>query len=792
MYRYFFLAKNNIKKQKNDMITFFILSFLATLLIFVSLTFMTGIGKVYDTVKENINGADILFTINDNEDLVYKAEEIIRENVYLDNCEQQDFLWVSGAKYRAKGEKNWVEYPFNFCCYEDECKIQTLSIDASLFKDDEVVVPISLSTAYKIGDYIQIKIGDNIYDFKIVGFNEDNIYCSPMNMGMYKTYVSSKYYETIRFENPQMAPDFKYIKAQITDTARKKNINITDLSDTLTNEYTHWLYQYLEKHPDPDLSINILPADLMKTASMILPLLFVAIVFLFALIILIISIVIINFSVKNFIMNNMRNTAIMEASGYTVSELILVLLCQLLMVAGMGTVLGITLGALLLDKIAVIILITFGLEWNQPISVAVIISVALGIVVLVSLLTLILGREYSKTTVLDALRGGVNTHNYKKNLFAFDKTSFSIPVTLALKGTFGRFRSQLGVIFIMMILTISSVIAFGMADSYGNDEGCVKIAGVDFYDAECTGGQNMSEAIAAMETVKNTHREAFMSFRMCKGVNELNINVRAIEDTSLINGGCVLEGRWPVHPNEIMFASAAADGLDVGVGDVVTIKTNSSEENFIVCGICQGFQNMGMMSYMTLDGASKLTIIPDSTAVVINFKEGVTFEEFEKEFRASYPEDEVVNVVEAVHQTVGTISAGMKLFSYFVTVLTILIVAFVESLIVRTNINKEWRNLGVSKALGFTSKQLITQVILSNMPAILIGVIIGLIVSPAAGSKLMVAAFSVFGFRKVELTVEPLSFVLTAVIIIGVAFVTAAFRGRRIKTLEPVKMIMEE
>ena len=205
------------------MITFFVLSFLATLLIFVSLTFMTGIGKVYDTIKEKINGADILFLINDNEDLVYKAEEIIKENVYLGNTEQQDFLWVH-AKYRAKGDENWIEYPFHFCCYEDDCRIQTMSIEASLFKDDEAVVPIALSTSYKIGDYIQIKIGDNIYDFKIVGFNEDNIYCSSMNMGTYKTYVSAKYYETIRFENPQMAPDFKYIKAQITDTARKKNI----------------------------------------------------------------------------------------------------------------------------------------------------------------------------------------------------------------------------------------------------------------------------------------------------------------------------------------------------------------------------------------------------------------------------------------------------------------------------------------------------------------------------------------------------------------------------------------
>lgn len=792
MYRYFFLAKNNITKQKNDMITFFILSFLATLLIFISLSFMTGTGKVYDTVKEEINGADILFLLSDHEELIYKAEEIIRENVYLKTPEQQDFLYISGAKYRAKGDENWIEYPFHIFNYEDECQIQTMSIDASHFKEDEVVVPIALSTSYKIGDGIQLKVGANIYDFKIAGFNEDNIYCSSMNMGTYKTYVSTKYYETIRFENPQMAPDSKYIKIQLTDTAKKKHINVTELTDDLTNEFTHWFYQYAEENPNQEIVVNILPSDLMKTASMILPLLFVAIVFLFSLIILIIAIVIINFSVKNFIMNNMKNTAIMEASGYTVKELILVLLCQLLMVVGLGTLLGILSGALLLDKCAIIILITLGLKWNQPISVAVIISVALGIFILVALLTLILGREYSKTTVLDALRGGVNTHNYKKNLFAFDKTSFSIPVTLALKGTFGKFRSQLGVIFIMMILAISSVIAFGMADSYGTDEGCVEIAGVDFFDAECYGGQNMSEAIAAMDTVANTHREVVMSFRMCNGKNEQNINVRGIEDTSLIRGGCILEGRWPIHPNEIMFASAAADRLEVGIGDTVTVSTDSAEETYIVCGICQGFQNMGMMSYMTLDGISRQTIVPDVTEIMINFKEGVTYQEFEKEFKESYPEEEVVNVDEAVHQTVGSIAMGMKLFSFFVTFLTILIVAFVESLIVRTNINKEWRNLGVSKALGFTSRQLITQVILSNLPAILMGVIIGLIVSPAAGSKLMVLAFSVFGFRKVELNVEPLSFVLTAVIIIGVAVVTAAFMGRRIKTLEPVKMIMEE
>ena len=89
VYRYFFIAKNNIKKQKSDMITFFILAAIASLFIFISLSFMTGAGKVVDTCKEKINGADIFFMLNKNDAAVAKVEEIIKGNVYLKNCETE-------------------------------------------------------------------------------------------------------------------------------------------------------------------------------------------------------------------------------------------------------------------------------------------------------------------------------------------------------------------------------------------------------------------------------------------------------------------------------------------------------------------------------------------------------------------------------------------------------------------------------------------------------------------------------------------------------------------------------
>ena len=60
MYRYFFIAKNNMKKQKGDMITFFLMTFISAFLLFTCLNLLVGTFRVVDTNKEVINGADIL------------------------------------------------------------------------------------------------------------------------------------------------------------------------------------------------------------------------------------------------------------------------------------------------------------------------------------------------------------------------------------------------------------------------------------------------------------------------------------------------------------------------------------------------------------------------------------------------------------------------------------------------------------------------------------------------------------------------------------------------------------
>ena len=793
MYRYLFMAKNNIRKQKGDMITFFVLTCIASMLIFISTSFLIGTGKVVDTNMRKIKAADFFILMSDDDMAEAKMSEIIKGNPDVTGYEATKYL-NTYSKYRKKGSKSWTDYSFHIQSYEDERKIQTTSCATGKYHGNQVVIPVSLSTTFRIGDMMEMKIGDNVYLMKVAAYNEDNIYCSPMNMGTYLIYVSERMYNGMEFDNPTKVSRCKVFKTNLSKSARIAGVDPNDCCDDLFNEFNDWYIAYCKKHPDYSLSsMNFLPSELMKTASLILPFMFIAIVLAFAFIMFVIALVIIHFSVKNFIMLNMKNTAIMEASGYTVRELVVILLFQLLLIAGLGSLAGLVAGAFLLEPAGVIILVTLGLSWNQSVSPVIILSVLFGICLVVTILTVLLGREYSKTTVLDALHGGNNVVGRKKNIFPFEHTALPISLTLACKDTFGKFRGKLGIIFIMAILSISTIVGFGMVDSYARDEvALLNIAGMFDCDAVVEGGETMMKSVEAMNTVQSVYGDVWYGFNYTVGKRMASITTRAFTDTSNIKGGSILEGGWPQKSSEIMLASAAADTLGAKLGDTVTIKNGGKEESFKVVGLCQTMNNMGMMAYMTTSGYERVAPPVTEYTIWVNLKKGKSYADFKKEFLEMYPDEEVTDYKEAAGSTTAVVSAGMKATAGFIAGLTILIVAFVESLIVRAQITREWRNLGVSKALGFTSGQLIWQTMLSNMPAITIGVILGLILSPVSGEKLMMSAFAIFGFRKAIFTVLPTSYVLTAVIIIGIAMATAALLGRRIKSLEPVKMITEE
>ena len=55
MYHIFFIAKNNVKKQKGDIITLIVLSLLASFLLYTGASVLTDLGKEMDRAKSKLN-----------------------------------------------------------------------------------------------------------------------------------------------------------------------------------------------------------------------------------------------------------------------------------------------------------------------------------------------------------------------------------------------------------------------------------------------------------------------------------------------------------------------------------------------------------------------------------------------------------------------------------------------------------------------------------------------------------------------------------------------------------------
>ena len=100
--------------------------------------------------------------------------------------------------------------------------------------------------------------------------------------------------------------------------------------------------------------------------------------------------------------------------------------------------------------------------------------------------------------------------------------------------------------------------------------------------------------------------------------------------------------------------------------------------------------------------------------------------------------------------------------------------------------------MGMSKALGMTSGQLIAEIMMSNVPTIIVGMLIGTAVSRVAGEKLTVLIFSFFGISHVDFDISFIWMIVTAVGILLVALIASGLSGLKVRSLKPVEMITEE
>lgn len=804
MYKLFVIAKNNMKKQKGDMITFLILTFLAAFLIFDCASALIGITNVLDDKFEEINGAHLLLYAGDSDEEVEAAEKAFKDNDEIIEYEQTPAYRIY-AKYRKKGEKDFMDYTFLAESFDTKKTIMNVERPDRTYKDDEILLPLNMQGKFSEGDVIQLKLDDDIYDFTVVGYLEDPYFCNTMNITVYSVNLSQKMIDKLIDDHSNIVQTLMAHKGLVDESKLESGeINTTDIEGEIGEDYKAGLAEAQKENPEKVYPSYLLANwQMMRGGSQFIPIIVMAIILMFAVLILVIAIVIISFSIKTFIQKNMKNTGILEASGYTVKELRWALTLQIVLVGLVGSLIGIGTGIATFSNFGDIVSLVLGLTWNQSINWILAVVTVIGVVATMGLVARIISGTYKKITVLDALRGGISTHNFRKNFFSFENTPLPISFVMSLKDTFGGFGRNLVMVLIVAILAISTMAGFGMLENFGKSpDSMLDMFGFEMCtalvddDDKNTDYKKTSEYLESIDGVENVLVVTGTDLTAKYGDKEQSIFTYIYDDVDNSTNTFLLDGRYPEKENEIMISSGVAEDLGVKIGDIISIKYAEDEADYIIVGTNQRMERMGRTILMTIEGSKKIISggLPYQYYVTTN--DGTTYDEFVDGLKSLEKDEDLSfssqDYNKQMASTVDSLGMSMKLICVIIVVVTILVVVFVESLVIRAKISREWRGMGISKALGQTSANLISQIMLSNMPAVLVGALIGSLLSPLVGSAGCRAAFALFVIKSVPFEIPVYYMLITVAGIVGIAILSSALAGLKVRRLIPIEMITEE
>lgn len=786
MYKIFSIAKNNMKKKKSDVIVLLFLVIISNVLLYTSISTLSNTLKVGDKVYEETNGADFFFMTSMKEE--EKVKELIKEQKEVENIEITNCIYSTGVKYYRDNDKEKKDFSFILETIEEASKISKRLGNLENKKQyNSIILPyyLKVSEKYEVGNKIYMNIGNTEYEFIVGGFSQDSIFATPLNSGQYKCYITRDSMNDIYDkEDKTRSCEYKQYKVKLKDGESSKVFE--DKMIGIINK----------KVPGIDKCMNLsLNWEVMRLGNMILCNLVMAIIMIFSILLIIIALVIIRFSVHNFIEENMRNIGILQAVGYTTKQLRKTSLLQMMIITFIGLIFGIIGGYVLRVPVGNLIASMIGLKWNLGFDMVSAVISVIGVSAIIFISTYSTTKIYNKITVLDALRGGIHSHNFRKNYLPLEKYSLPQSIMLGCKSILGEKMKNLSILIIIMFLAFSTSAGFSLYQNFVVDKtNLLKLLGVEIGTAVVEGAnlKPIGEKINLMNETDHVLYCDNYNINIISSKGEETVSCDVYDKPEKLINEWIVEGRLPKYENEIVLTTSIMEKLDVKVGDVVYIEGSKEKKDYIICGVDQKINNGGLKALMTLNGSTRLKGKEVVSFLYVFNKNGYSYKDLEKKLLGEFKNIEVVDSNNKMETMISSFVTGIEMICLVFVVTTTFVVSMVIMLLVKTKVAHERKNYGIYKAIGFTTKQLIAQTIMSNLPIIFLGSILGVTISAFTMDSMVSVFLVLFGIEKCNMVIRPLWLIVTVLGIILMAIVVTLIFSARIRRIEPVKMLMDE
>ncbi|MBR6851816.1 MAG: ABC transporter permease, partial [Lachnospiraceae bacterium] len=226
-----------------------------------------------------------------------------------------------------------------------------------------------------------------------------------------------------------------------------------------------------------------------------------------------------------------------------------------------------------------------------------------------------------------------------------------------------------------------------------------------------------------------------------------------------------------------------------------TLTLGENSYTYLITGFIQTTNNGGGECILTEAGYSHL--VDTSEKIGIYYFDTEKDEQIDPALDACKAKfgdgvTSAANFIDVIEANMATFRGIATLMLIMVATISGLVILLVLYLLIRSLIFSKRKDYGIYKAIGYTSKSLILQTAGSFMPAIILSVVIYSIVSYFMANPYMELIMINFGLMKCTFSIPIPGVIIIGASMILLSFLFAVLQARRIKNVEPYKMLIAE
>ena len=778
------LLKANMKRKRGAFVGILLL----TAIIAAMMSSIFSVRENYHAGMQRAfseSGSGDIVTYIKPENLTEEARILVEGNALVDYVDYEEALLIQGivTDKNFDGEDHFaMEMREGIRLFNEDLDGFISEIPPLL--QGEVYLPLGLSSKInrEVGDVVSLALYTDEYtDFTVKGFVQDPAQGS-LTIGWKQIFLSHEDFKRIResYESLNREDQTMFVNVLMIHQAQNSTLSAAKFQRQLNLE-TKII----------DLSIGSLNKDQSIRYSTLMPDVVIDIVQAFSLLLFVAILIVISHSIGTEIKIDYVTLGILQAQGFTERKLRTLFLLQYILAQTIGILLG-GLTAIPIEKVIghSCMMIT-GVLPEKGMSVGK--ALLLIIVILAVSVTLIFikTKKLAGISPVRAISGG------KEEIF-FD-SRLNLPLqkkllsaSLSLRQITAAAKSYWGTVCIAAILAFS-MITVTLTGNLLSSNNALRAMGmvvpdIEVYYTERDYEISWEKIDEIVESYSKIEEKNFFGSRYAS-VNGENLYWQVFAYPEYIHG--ILKGRAPLYDNEIVITEMVADMLEIGMGDEVIVSKGDKEAKYIVSGIFQSANDSGTTFAMGLGGAERLIdITMSSRYYVLTDKEAA--DAIAEEIARQYGSLLGINVIKDADDL------GMEEFDMVVSVLKAVIYGFsvlfalvVVAMVCNKAFIRERRDIGIYKAMGFTSRHLRLGFALRFLWIGMLGAGLGTVLSILLSDKLLGMVLSLIGLSKVILHYTWVSLLAPAAAVCICFALFAYMASHKIKRVATSELIVE-